>query len=553
MATVPHRQQLRARRVVPVGRRLRRRRSRVPRTTSSRCASLDVGCEFRFTPAAIALALLEPHPSRPGSDPPGVRLLRRADRPSAPAHVVPRQQEGRARRSPAAAARRPAGVPRSPTVARRQASCRPAEALHRPGATTLATAALSVAYDLSYVDALREAELGAGRACRVDGRPVLIDGRLVPAGGVLRSDVAIVGAGPAGLTVAKELAGARHRRAPARGRRSAPHACGRRRAPRARARVEPFPLVRSRRRGFGGTSGHWGPETGLRIRPLDDIDFAGPRPPAPSMAGRSARRARVRTTHGPTPGDRDGRRTTPRARVVAGRHRRRRRSPAGPSWRCSGSPPHDTFTHRFDDADVDAVPRRRAALDGARRSRPAQTAHGHLAARRLPGRQPVHGRGRESFGARGRRHRQRARAAVLSPGRPARGIGNEHDNVGRYFMDHLSVDTRDHSSRTRLDVDLRSDGSWADGPESDRHQPMLWLGPEIIERENLLNAAFWLNEVDPGYLSPGVGAARSLRTAWHATPRARPRRHACERGASRARRRPVRARPCRPPGRSPTR
>ena len=31
--------------------------------------------------------------------------------------------------------------------------------------------------------------------------------------------------------------------------------------------------MRSRRRAFGGTSSHWEPDTGLRMRPFDPIDF----------------------------------------------------------------------------------------------------------------------------------------------------------------------------------------------------------------------------------------------------------------------------------------
>ena len=101
---------------------------------------------------------------------------------------------------------------------------------------------------------------------------MLIDGRLMPSGGTLRAAVAVIGAGPAGITVTRKLAAAgidvllleagdrQHGRAdddPLQGVGSG----------------VPFPLVTSRRRGFGGTSSHWTPATGLRVRPLDEIDF----------------------------------------------------------------------------------------------------------------------------------------------------------------------------------------------------------------------------------------------------------------------------------------
>ena len=85
-----------------------------------------------------------------------------------------------------------------------------AKVAYAKGRTNLAMAALSIAYDLSYVQSLRETEAGVsefGTAC-ARAIAVLIDGRLLPYGTMLRSTVVVVGAGPAGLTVAQELAAA---------------------------------------------------------------------------------------------------------------------------------------------------------------------------------------------------------------------------------------------------------------------------------------------------------------------------------------------------------
>src|SRR3954452_25394829 len=103
---------------------------------------------------------------------------------------------------------------------------------------------------------------------------MLIDATTLPDGATLRGDVVVVGAGPAGITVAKRLAT------------SGRHVVVLEAAARHHAKTDddglrgmcsgnPFPLVASRHRGFGGTSTHWTAATGLRVRPLDLVDFDG--------------------------------------------------------------------------------------------------------------------------------------------------------------------------------------------------------------------------------------------------------------------------------------
>jgi choline dehydrogenase-like flavoprotein len=102
---------------------------------------------------------------------------------------------------------------------------------------------------------------------------MLLDASDPPNGQRLRADLCIVGAGPAGICLARELAG------------GGASVClleagGRtveRRAQRQnRGQSVGYPihlLDRSRVRAFGGSSRHWPPDEGMAARPLDPIDF----------------------------------------------------------------------------------------------------------------------------------------------------------------------------------------------------------------------------------------------------------------------------------------
>jgi choline dehydrogenase-like flavoprotein len=111
---------------------------------------------------------------------------------------------------------------------------------------------------------------------------------------------------------------------------------------------------------------------------------------------------------------------------------------------------------------------------------------------------------------------ENSRVLLSSPGRSGRGIGNEHDNVGRYFMEHLAMDCGTLEPIDRpLDVDDFLETT--DGAHG-KYQPMLWLGEETIRSEGLLNAAFWIYDTTRAYLSPGISAARSFRAALRSRP-----------------------------------
>jgi choline dehydrogenase-like flavoprotein len=341
---------------------------------------------------------------------------------------------------------------------------------------------------------------------------MLVQGDLLPFGTTLRADVAVVGSGPAGITCAEQLAssGVRVLLLEAAGR---THSGSDDDALDGEGSGVPFPLVRSRHRGFGGTSTHWTPATGLRVRPYDRVDFI-------ARAGRPVEA---------WPFSADAlepyyRRATEMLGLGSGFGPERWYGPSSPTplaW--PGGPqlamfqfaPHDCFVSRFDQ--VTANRRIDLVLNGTV-DRLELSAGGSTVEQVT-----VVCRGGNRFivvapvvvlacGA-----IENARLLLRSPGRDGRGVGNEHDNVGRYFMDHLSVDTGRLVPTAGQPVDPQVFREHT--TEGGRYQPMLWLGDDIVERAELPNAAFWIDELDPLYLSAGVSAARSLRGALHGRPR----------------------------------
>lgn len=346
---------------------------------------------------------------------------------------------------------------------------------------------------------------------------MLIDGNLIPSRSTLRADVVVVGAGPAGITVATELA-ARHLHVVVLEAAGRHHTRADDDALDGDGSGEPFPLVRSRHRGFGGTSTHWAPATGLRVRRLDDVDFAARswRPEHFWPFGRTALEPFYRKAYealGLDPDDSPERwyreaRPTPLA------------WPGGPRLAMFQFSDHDCFTRRFDEfkdsARIDLVLHASAThleLD------PDGDSVTRLAVASATGRFDVTARHLVLAGG----TIENARLLLASPGRDGRSIGNEHDNVGRYFMDHLSVDI---GFLVPGPTDLAAGVFAEHRATGGRFQPMLWQGDGWIDREGLPNAAFWIGATDLAYASPGVSALRSLRTAYHERPRRGRMRHA---------------------------
>jgi choline dehydrogenase-like flavoprotein len=102
---------------------------------------------------------------------------------------------------------------------------------------------------------------------------MLLDASDPPNGQHLRTDLCVVGAGPAGICLAREFLGGSVRVCvlEAGGR-----TVERRRQRQSRGQSVGYPLHlldRSRVRAFGGASRHWPPDEGMAGRPLDPIDF----------------------------------------------------------------------------------------------------------------------------------------------------------------------------------------------------------------------------------------------------------------------------------------
>ena len=113
---------------------------------------------------------------------------------------------------------------------------------------------------------------------------------------------------------------------------------------------------------------------------------------------------------------------------------------------------------------------------------------------------------------------ENSRVLLTSTGGCARGLGNEHDLVGRYFMDH----PRDYScalvpaDRAIFDragfYDLHTAGG---GLVMGR----LGFSAECLREERLLNASVTLRPRPPGHRSAGMRALRTLRSTSLRRPR----------------------------------
>jgi len=315
-------------------------------------------------------------------------------------------------------------------------------------------------------------------------------------GSILECDLAIVGAGPAGLTIGRELsrskldvlvldAGGR----------------GTQFATESKRQPTPFgtyDLKRNRGRGFGGTSGLF-LKDGWRARPLDPsdlkrrVDFPLSGWPLEYEALLPyLRRAQTLLDLGEYDWD-------------------------GLGWAANerepqfilDDPDFETSVFRFCDPDIfrnwgselEAWPTTKVLLDA-------------VVTRLLPN---VDGTGVAEAAVcstNGGRFKVRARSYVLATGgidNPrlmlASGVGNENDLVGRYFMEHFHVQTgvmRPTNRRLAERMEFYKEHSATNGL---RIQGALRLADGALDREGLLNSLVWLFAV------PRVHATKASRSA----------------------------------------
>ena len=345
---------------------------------------------------------------------------------------------------------------------------------------------------------------------------MLIDGRSIPDGERVETDLCIVGCGPAGITIAREVALAGLRvtvlesggqgRDQSADRQGAGESVG-----------HPYVrMERTRARGIGGTSLHWkldapGDEDWI-ARPLDPIDFEAR--PGVDGSGWPVDAAKMEPYY--------------RRAHKIGRLGPFAYQPA--DWPAEPDPPFDLPASEVVTNVVQRVAHTFAEYEHELATSNAITVVHHATVLRLAsdGRRVT---AAEAASQDGRKFTVVARRFVLATGgiENARllllsrrtgdgvGLGNEHDLVGRYFMERLSA-------RAGVLVPARPDLMSQAGlyrshlVDGTRIQGVLTLAPHVVRREGLRNAMFWVQERPRMITSPGVGSLRSMYRRIHRRP-----------------------------------
>lgn len=340
------------------------------------------------------------------------------------------------------------------------------------------------------------------------------DGSEIVPGAELRAELCVIGTGPAGLTVAETCAAAGldvlvlesggADDGAAAGALTVGESGG-----------DPyFPVASTRVRAFGGSSAHWLPEIGLRARPLDPIDFE----------------VRPEIPHSGWPFDRPHlepwyRRAQALCRLGPWDYQAER-------WTAPDAPllplppdlvrtvvfqfgPLGTFRDRL--AAVARAERLVVLLGATALELVTDGEPGRIEQVRAcrPGGEFTVGADRFVLAAGGL---ENPRLLLLSRGAHPRGLGNEHDLVGRFFMEHLGVDAG---------VWWPTDPAWLAraGLYAMRNAAgtRVWCkiapSPEALRREGLLNSSFYVFPVSRSRLTPGARALVALKRARGLVPR----------------------------------
>lgn len=343
---------------------------------------------------------------------------------------------------------------------------------------------------------------------------MLIDATNVPLDSWLQAALCIIGAGPVGITIARQLAGSgidviliesgAERHTKQAGEFLKGQSVG-----------YPSHTDRTRQRGYGGTSNHW-TSSGLRARPLDPIDFES-RPEVPDSGWPLAYDDLVPYFHRAQEALGLGLYDyAPEAWEDAERAPRLPLASTDVETGMFQFGPRDHFMKTYDE--VATAPHVQLLLNStvvelATTSDGSTLDHVRVAA------------------ADGRRFSVRARAYVLAGGgienarvllasrstRPA-GLGNEHDLVGRYYMEHISADSgffwpTDPALLRRLK--LYAEHWIVDGAKL---QGFLKLSADTLRREHLLNAGFWIMPSRTEWTTAGVSSLRALASGTRRRP-----------------------------------
>lgn len=333
---------------------------------------------------------------------------------------------------------------------------------------------------------------------------MLILGEDVEADSELRSSVCIIGAGPAGLTLGRELS-------------AAGIEClilergGTEAEPAAETGIQAAPdgtydLSVARFRGFGGSSQTWLP-AGWRARPMDPIDFED-RASVPDGAWPISHEELLPYFQ--------------RAHEVCGL---KSYDYNYHTWVAKESDPDQLRLVAPDLRNVIfriAPPKRfqnmREEIEYTPRLRVVLNAHVTQICRAPSGAVSglkVKGPGRQSY-------RVTANAYVLAAGGidtprlmlASDGIGNEQDQVGRYFQEHLHAETGVFHPSTRGDT-RRQLGFYPPHFSSDgtKIQAALGLTEECMKREGLLNTTLWLYPLHSTHSIRGLRSFSEMRQA----------------------------------------
>jgi choline dehydrogenase-like flavoprotein len=337
--------------------------------------------------------------------------------------------------------------------------------------------------------------------------------------GDLTADVCIVGAGPAGITLAQELSrrGLQVLLLESGGRTVEDFSTSLNEGDSVGRPI--FRLHESRLRAFGGTSNHW-LDNSYRSRPFDPIDFeqrAGlPHSGWPvrytDLVGYYQRASEVSGLTGVPFDDEDfGDPLDPTLRTAW-------RGLLRPTVFRIGVGSPDFFTRYFGRFERDpnvTVVLHATVVD-------LELDEHHRTVRSVQVARPD-----------GSRFRASARAVVLAAGgienprilllnqhKRRGGLGNEFGAVGRFFQEHLHLVVgmlrlTDHGWRARLASADRD----VPGAPGVRYRHTLTIDPDVLRARELYNAAFYLAPVVRDDAGAGLQSWRQLRTAIHLAPR----------------------------------